>query len=456
MVAYRRKWLVWFTAVCLLVATACSGNGSSGAEGGEGEAGSGKEPVRLKFMYWGSAFEKQAMENMVEAFNKSHPDIVVQAEHVPGDYAAKINTLMATNELPDIAYLSEPLSMKWGAEGRLLDMKPYMELYPQLAERLEQTYYNPAPDKTLGTNTAVEMITLYYNKDLFEEAGVAPPPTKGENAWTWDEFVETAKKLTKDNNGNTPFDPGFNPNSIVQYGVSFPTWIGGWYPFLLSNGGDITNDDGTQYTLDSPEAIEVFQKLQDLMYVHHVAPTATQQQNMPATNVRLQTKKVAMAIDGQWALLDFASTKMNFGMGVLPKFKEPKTIVLGSPTVIFANTAHPDEAIRFYLYHNDPKQVDLYAKGLWMPLEEKYYTDPAEIAYWTDNEAHPPEYKDAVIDFTLNYAGRSPMYFLKNMAEIEPVINAALDKLWTNKEPAEKVLRDLKQEVQPLLQGKYQ
>jgi len=241
----------------------------------------------------------------------------------------------------------------------------------------------------------------------------------------------------------------------VQYGISFPTWWGGWYPFLLSNGADLTNEDGTKYAMNSPESIEVFQKLQDLMYKYHVAPTATQQQNMPATNVRLQTKKVAMAIDGQWALLDFASTKMNFGMGVLPKFKEPKTIILGAPTVIFSSTKHPEEAMEFYVYHNNPEQVDLFKQGLWMPLEEKYYTEQDAIDSWINNEAHPAEYKEAVIDYTVKYAEQSPSYDLKNFAEIDPKIGAALDKLWTNKEPAEKVLNDLEKEVQPLLQGKY-
>jgi multiple sugar transport system substrate-binding protein len=406
-------------------------------------------------MYWGSAFEKAAMEKMLKAFEESHPKIKIKAEHVPGDFTTKINTLMASNELPDISYLGEGLALKWAADGKVLDMTPFMEQYPELAGRLKQSYYYFAPNKTIGTNTAGEMISLYYNKDLFKEAGLELPPTKGGNAWTWEQFVDVAKKLTKDKNGKTANEPGFDPKSIVQFGISLPTWAAGWYPFLISNGADITNEDGTKYALNSPEAVEVFQRLQDLMYKDHVAPTATQQQNMPGTNVRLQTKKVAMAIDGQWALLDFASTKMNFGLGVLPKFKEPKTMFLGAPTVIYANTKHPKEAMEFYLYHNNVEQVDLYKQGLWMPLEEKYYTNQESIDLWTKNDAHPAEYKEAVIDYTLQYSTRSPSYSLKNYSEIDPKISSALDKIWTNKEPAQKVLDDLAKVIQPLLQGKY-
>jgi len=462
----RRIWVVLLLALCLaLVAAACGNNNTSttntsntvkdDAAVKETVTEPSKDPVTLSFMYWGSAFEKEAVEKMIKAFEASHPHIKIKGEHVPGDFTTKINTLMATNELPDVSYLGEGLALKWGAEGKVLDMTPYMDLYPALANRLPQTYYNYAPGKTIGTNTAAEIITMYYNKDLFTEGGVELPPTDGASAWTWEQFLETAMKLTKDNKGNTAIDAAFDPENIVQYGISFPTWWGGWYPFLLSNGADLTNEDGTKYAMNSPESIEVFQKLQDLMYKYHVAPTATQQQNMPATNVRLQTKKVAMAIDGQWALLDFASTKMNFGMGVLPKFKEPKTIILGAPTVIFSSTKHPEEAMEFYVYHNNPEQVDLFKQGLWMPLEEKYYTEQDAIDSWINNEAHPAEYKEAVIDYTVKYAEQSPSYDLKNFAEIDPKIGAALDKLWTNKEPAEKVLNDLEKEVQPLLQGKY-
>ena len=464
----KRSIVIMLVLVLALIVSACGSNSRStdntGGSSDGGKAGnnanepasrSSGEKAKLKFMYWGSAFEKEAMEKMIKTFNESNPDIEVKGEHVPGDYNAKINTLMATGELPDVAYLGEGLALKWAADGKVLDMTEYMDMYPELGNRLKQSYYYYAPGKTIGTNTAAEIITLYYNKDLFEEAGLDLPPTNGADAWTWEQFVDVAKKLTKDSSGRTPNEAGFDSKNIVQYGVSFPTWMGGWYPFLLSNGADITNEDGTKYALNSPEAVEVFQALQDLMYKDYVAPTATQQQNMPATNVRLQTKKVAMAIEGQWALLDFASTKMNFGMGVLPKFKEAKTMMLGAPTVIFSSTKYPKEALKFYIYHNNPEQVDLYKKGLWMPLEEKYYTDPATIDSWIKNDAHPPEYKEAVIDYTLTYAGRSPAYSLKNFAEIDPKISASLDKIWTNKEPADKVLRDMEKDIQPLLQGKY-
>jgi multiple sugar transport system substrate-binding protein len=412
-------------------------------------------PVRLTFMYWGSAFEKRSVESMVEAFEASHPNIQIDAQHITGDYATKINTLMAAGELPDVAYLTEALALEFAEKGRILDMTDYVKIYPELANRLPQTYYYFAPGKTIGTNTAAEICTLFYNKDLFSEADVEFPPASPDEAWTWDEFVQAAQRLTKDINGKHPTESGFDPNNIVQYGVSFPTsWVG-WYPFLVSNGADITNEDGTEYTLNRPEAVEVLQKLQDLMFTYHVAPTAIQLYNMSTTSARLETKKVAMAIDGQWNLLDFASSTVNVGIGVLPKLKQAKTVVFGAPTVIFSSTNHPEEALEFYLYHNDPRKVDLYSQGLWMPLELKYYTEEKYIKQWTDNDAHPPEFKEAVIDYALYYSVPAPTYRLRNWSVIYPRISESLDLIWTNKKRAQEVLDELKRTVEPLLQGKY-
>ncbi|MCP1160660.1 ABC transporter substrate-binding protein [Bacillus infantis] len=396
------------------------------------------------------------MEKMIASFEEEHPNINIEPQHIPdAEYDTKMNTMMAGEELPDIAYLNEGLALPWAEEGHILDMTPYMKEFPELGERLPQTYYYFDEGKTIGTNTAGEVINIYYNKDLLEEEKVELPPTKGSEAWTWDEFVETAQKLTKDSKGRNALDPEFDEKNIVQYGADVPrSWLY-WYGFLKSNGADIVNEDGTEYVMNSPEAIEVFQNLQDLMHKYHVAPTPTESANMPATSVKLQTKKVAMVVGGQWNILDFSEGDLNFGIGVLPKFKEPKTIILGAPTVIFSHTKHPKEAIEFYLYHNNPEKVDLFSRGLWMPLDEKYYTEAEYTDKWIDKDVHPAEYKEAVIDFTHDSAVPGPAYRIRNWQEISAAISAGLDPLWLGKEPAEAVLNELKKTVEPLLEGKY-
>jgi len=427
----------------------CSSGESTGSSNNNGDQ------VELTFMYWGSNMEKQAIQKMIDSFNKSHPDIKVVGQHVAGDYNTKVNTLMASNELPDVAYLGTSLAKKWAQEGKIMDLTDYQDQYPALKERVAQSYLYYEPGKNVGNTTASEIEMMFYNKSLFEEDGVEVPPSKAEDAWTWDELIKTAQKLTKDSKGRTADESDFNPKEIMQYGISVPSTFNGWLPMVLSNGGDIVNEEGTELTLNTPEAKEVFQNIHDLIYKYHVAPTPVQMENMPATSVSLQTKKVAMAIDGQWALLDIAGSGVDFGVAVLPKFDEPKTIFLSGASVIFSSTEHPEEALEFYMYHNDPEQVDLFETGLWMPIQEEYYTDEAKIKEWTDNPAHPEEYRDAAINYLLDNAVQAPEIDIINWDQINTELEQGLDQYWTDAKSLDDVLAELEESVSPLLEGRY-
>jgi multiple sugar transport system substrate-binding protein len=246
---------------------------------------------------------------------------------------------------------------------------------------------------------------------------------------------------------------------IRTYGVAFDKTYEGWtfYPFIFSNGGQLVNDDGTGLLLDSPEATEAMQKLADLMWVQHVAPTPTQDQNLPGYVTMLQTGNLAMHISGHWSLLDYASVEdLRFGVAVLPRFKEPVTVVLGSPTVIFAATQNKEAAIRFYNFHNNPEAVDLFARGLWMPLQESYYTEPARMSIWLDNPAHPPEAWPAFTDYIVNHSMPIPSYYLRNYAQVLDVaLRPAIDRIWNNEATAAEAFVDAVRTAQPLMQGRW-
>lgn len=453
----------WKVAMSLIASAAVSGStlvAGSTAFASTQKSGHQATPVRaadqvtLEFSNWEDVTANKAMQAMIQSFEAYHPGITVKDLNIPNNYDTKMNTLMAAGQLPDVGYLNEPMAFQYATEGKLVNLAPYFKLYPDLKNRLPQTFYWYAPGKTFGTNTGVEIETMFYNKSLFQKQHVALPPADAAHAWTWDQFIKTAEAMTLDSNGKHPNQAGFNPTHIVQYGVSISVgWYFGWYPFLLSAGGSITNANGTKATINSPQAVKAFQMLHDLMYKYHVMPTPTQQGNLPGTNVELQTGKVAMVVDGQWSLIDVSATHMDFGMAVLPKIGAATTVLVGAPTVVFNTTKNIKAAIELYLYHNDPRYVPMYKDGLWMPLELKYYTDPKYIKQWTDNPAHPPEYKTAVIDYTLHNAAPGPIYSIKNWTKIDTIIEQNLSLIWSDKKPVKEVLDSIQKQIQPQLQG---
>jgi multiple sugar transport system substrate-binding protein len=416
------------------------------------------DAVTLHFTYWGTEVEKEAVAQTVRAFEAAHPNIHVEAQHIPNaEYIATVSGMFASDTPPDIGYLFETHAALWASGGRVLDLTDLVMTDPELSSRLPETYYYYAPGKTIGTSTAAETVVMFYNRDLFDQAGLAYPPAEPEAAWTWDEFVAAAKRLTTDVNGLHPDDPGFDVNQIKTYGVSFAKWWAGYYPFIYSNGGEIVNSDGTRLLLDSTEAVQAMQRLADLMWVYHVAPTPSQDLRLPAVEALMQTGQAAMVIDGQWKLLDYSSTPgLNYGIAVLPNMKTPKTLILGSPTVVFAGTPHLEAAIEFYKFHNDPKVVDLFARGLWMPLQKSYYTEPEAMAAWLDNPAHPPEARGALVDYTLCCVVPTPHYYVRNFGQIaDTAIQPAVDVLWNNEATAAAAMAQAVRTAAPLMAGRW-
>ena len=414
----------------------------------------------LRFTYWGSEMEKAAIEQMVAAFEKANPDVEVEPVQIPYEgYIAQVTAMIQNGQSPDVGYLPGLQAPLWAQEGKLLDLTDLIQNDPLLSTTLLASRYYYAPGKVAGINTAVEATLLFYNKALFDKAGVPYPPSDPARAWTWDEFVAAAQKLTSDSNGRHPGEAGFHPDEIRTYGVAFDKTFEGWtfYPFIFSNGGQLVNEDGTQLLLDSPEATEVMQKMADLMWVQHVAPTPAQDQNLPGYVTMLQTGNLAMHISGHWSLLDYASVKdLPFGVAVLPKFKKPVTVVLGSPTVIFAATKNKDAAIRFYKFHNNPETVDLFARGLWMPLQKSYYTEPNKMKFWLDNPAHPPESRPAFTDYIVNDSMPMPSYYLRNYAEVLDVaLRPAINRVWNNEASAAQAFAEAVKTAEPLMQGRW-
>lgn len=77
---------------------------------------------------------------------------------------------------------------------------------------------------------------LNDNKALFDEANMPYPPASAEEAWTWEQFVDAAKKLTKGRNGKHPGEEGLNADNVETFGANIQS-LGQYYPALLFSNG---------------------------------------------------------------------------------------------------------------------------------------------------------------------------------------------------------------------------
>lgn len=432
-----------------------SASGASTNEGNEQPAG---KQSAIKFTYWGSPVEKKAIENAIASFEEAHPNIKVNAIHIPNDFYTKLTAMIAGNETPDISY-SAAWKLKMGQDGIIYEFNELAKTQPEmnLDGVVEYCQWNWAPEKVAGPFQASVTPSLMYNADLFKEANVELPPTNSEEAWTWDKFVEAAQRLTLDNKGRNAADPDFDAKNIKQFGIKIGLGWNGYMPMVLSNGGNYLTQDGKEFGLNKPEAAAAIQKIADLINVYKVHPSPSQISNLPSPSTALQSKRVAMCIDGSWNHADLATAGFNWGVGVLPVINEYKTFFHGGSLVIFKATKDLDATCKFYNWVTDPDKVLELHQGLWLPQLKDWYTEPALVDKWASESlpGRPAGFQEAVLKSTFENSVLAPENGVVNFDQIDPLVAAALDQVWAGKKTAQEAMDEIEDKVKPLIGGWY-
>jgi|SaaInl7_200m_RNA_FD_contig_51_826657_length_1748_multi_13_in_0_out_0_1 multiple sugar transport system substrate-binding protein len=255
-----KKSLLLLTALLVifsLVLVACGGGAEAPAEEMVEEPAAPAEKVKIRWFVGlgtGDAPEQVEIEQkVVDEFNATHDNIELILEVVPYDSARDtLSTQIAAGNGPD---LIGPVGIGGSNDfyGQYMDLSPLME-----AANYDTSIFNEAlvefyqeEDGQVGLPWMVFPSALYYQKEMFDEAGLNYPPANlgdpyvwadgSEAEWSWETLTEVAKFLTVDVNGLTPYDEGFDRESIVQVGYE-PQWasaqtIGTFYePGLLYEG----------------------------------------------------------------------------------------------------------------------------------------------------------------------------------------------------------------------------
>jgi len=242
-------------------------------------AGCGKPENRsVSFMVFGDPAELAAYQQLVDAFETKHPSIHVELRHVAGqgDYQKQLITAFSARAEPDVMLLNYRRVLQFAAPGGLAAVGPFLEksrtlhavdFYP---EALEAFQWN---GQTWCVPQNISSLVVYYNRTLFDQAGV-PYPTAG---WTWNDFLQAARALTRDLDGDGQTD---------QYGVGVSPELMRLAPFIWQNGGELVDDPAhpARLALDSPAALAAFQWFVDLQVREHVVPDAAAEQAEESEN----------------------------------------------------------------------------------------------------------------------------------------------------------------------------
>ena len=435
------KKIALFGVVLLLVCSfAFAGGGQSKSSSGAG----GK--IQITYSFWGTPDEGKEVQKVADKYNSQQDKVTVTVVAIPHDtYEATLNTRATAGQLPDCGIMSEAATLQYATNGMLADISG---MYGAGESKPLDSLAFKAPDgKTVAYSVANEILLLYYNKDMFDKAGVPYPPASADKAWTWDEFVATAKKLTFDTNGRTPNDAGFNRNQIRQYGAMVETLTWQLEVWALSNGGGFYNANGTQVIIDQDAAIEAIQKVADLNLKDNVAPLSPGLSD-DGIQRSIIAGTVAMATGGQWNVGTCLATArdqegLNYGVAVLPYMKQKVTINTGGPNVVFSQSKNQREAMDFLKWYAQEENAwGLIESGIWMPTLQKWYTDESFTRKWVENPNFPPyaEYKSAVVDYAREYAKPTSWYYVNNTIDFNNLLQSILGEVWTGAKTAREAI----------------
>lgn len=365
----------------------------------------------ISFRGWGGVEEDAAVRAAIEVFQKENPHIRVEWQHIVADFTMVLLTDIAAGTAPDTAFIGSDLYETLRQGGMLLDITDRIRNDPLLGrpgfffEPQEAARSADAAGRWHGIGSCWVAPHIFYNAALFDQAGITPPGFRDDQIWDWDTFVEIAKQLTVDHHGRHPDDAGFDQENIQCWGVNWPLWWIPIAPAIHTNGGKFITEDGLS-GLDSPEALEALQRLADLIYVHHVAPrgAALEALGMPIAAM-LDTNRLAMAVDGSWALAWINPTTLTvpMGTGALPKMVRPATFMQAHFHSALAATRHPEEAWQWVRFLATPfYQTQMLKIGLWLPSLTELLTEEG-MAGWLTEGIHPDSHAYFVANYLPKY-----------------------------------------------------
>lgn len=341
----KRYWFWSILAVLILALVFCGCGQKKEAQGKSGK-------TKITYMYAGGSTNDEIMKEATKLFEEKNPNIEVELIYVPnwGTYIDKITTSLASNTAPDVIVLGVYQVGDYVRKNALLDLTPYMkadqDYQKQKAEVIPETLWDAVSynGQILGVPAWQNPDVMYYNKKLFDEAGATYPDA----TWDYQQYLAASQKLTKRNG-----------NKVEQYG----TWGLGWYwNVLWAYGADVLNKEGTECTMDTPQAQEAIQFIIDLAQKYHVAPRPGEGGEQTDYQA-FMTGRVATFVSGHYMVPMLKDIKdFDWDISVLPHERQRVSLNNAGVWLVMKTSKQPQAAWEYVKFLSGPQVQNIIVK----------------------------------------------------------------------------------------------
>lgn len=361
--------------MCVLALTATTAFSAYGCGGSESDSGK----TQIRFATWDVAEDVDLQQSLVDKFNEEHDDIEVTLEAYGSEFDTKISAGMGSGDTPDVMYM-------WNYPSYSAGLEPLDEFIAGEGEEYKADFYealwdyNSLDGATYGIPIGFTTHCLFFNKDIFDEAGIEYPTAD----WTWDDLQTAAETIT-DKTGVQGFAFQMKPD---PYDFEMYLW---------SNGTAYCDEEGNlDGSLNSDASKEVFQMFQDMEKAGYA--TATEGDGTD----EFRAGNAAMYIYGSWSIDTLNEDGVNYGVTTIPAFADAgqdSVSILSSSGLSMAADCENKEAAWEFIKYWTSAECNIERIGTELPVlnsvvESEGIMDQEEYApFYTmleQSEGHTP------------------------------------------------------------------
>jgi multiple sugar transport system substrate-binding protein len=388
------------------------------------------EPVTLTYYTFSAAPDHMnELNEMIRIFEDANPNIKIKVETAPFDsYFARLQTMIAGGMAPDIFELNYENFVTYASRGLLLDLNSVAAsdssydasiYYPRAYEAFRMN------EMQLGLPATFSTVVLYYNKELFDQAGATYP----QENWTWDDAVAAAKLI------NNPQEGVYGMHSGVQF------WE--FYKKAAQNNCRFFNEDQSESLINSAECVQALEKMLSFVDTEKVMPSQAEMGGLSDGDMFVQGN-LGMTVTGIWMFAAFKDAPFAWDIEVEPGMAQNATHFFANAVSVFAATKHPEAAWEWAkFFTSDPAMAEIRVESGWeLPaLNNPEYFD----AYLLQT---PPNNRQAVFN-SLKYAIVPPV--IARQGEMQDAVNLLLDQARLGQITPQQALEQAKIEIEALL-----
>ena len=369
------------------------------------------------------------LEALISTFEAQHPDIKIEYTTAPFDnYFTKLQTDFAAGNAPDVFELNYENFVTFASRETLKPLTPYLEGEDGIGADI---FYPAALDAfqydgvQYGLPITFSTVVLYYNKDLFDAAGLEYPT----NDWTWDDVMSAAEKLT-------------DPSKRV-WGIYQPVQFWEFYKTAAAAGGGL--EVSPEVRIDTPENRQALHYLVDKVQTAGVMPTDAQLSGVANEDLFLNGQ-LGMLVSGIWMFDKFQDAAFDWDIAVEPGSARKATHFFANAAGIANDSDVADAAWQWVKFlASSPEVAQTRIESNW-ELPALSLDNAGVLQPYLDRGA--PADRNAVFA-SLEYAVTPPV--VENQPELQDIINQELEAARLGTKTVEEALESAQSRVEALL-----